>query len=77
LTRRVKALKGLETAPVTLKERVEARNALGESFGTKKAQAAIRSAERNKVDVAAMEGVMDHLVDRIEQSTGALPSKGE
>jgi DNA-directed RNA polymerase I subunit RPA49 len=77
LTTQVKAFKGLESSAATIKERVLARNALGETFGTKKAKAAIKSAERNKVDVSAMEGVISHLVDRIEQSTGALPSKGE
>jgi DNA-directed RNA polymerase I subunit RPA49 len=34
-----------------------ARSALGEAFGTKKAKVAIRAAEKNKVDVAAMKDV--------------------
>jgi len=50
---------------------------LGEAFGTKKAKANIRAQERNKVDVSAMEGVAQHLQDRIEQSTGALPTLGK
>jgi DNA-directed RNA polymerase I subunit RPA49 len=76
LTRQVKAFKGLEPTAVTAKERIEARNALGQTFGTKKAKAAIKTAEGNKVDVHAMEGVLPHLVDRIEKSTAALPTKG-
>ncbi|KIY65180.1 Rpa49 subunit specific to nuclear RNA polymerase I [Cylindrobasidium torrendii FP15055 ss-10] len=54
-----------------------AKTALGESFGTKKAKASIRAAERNKVDVAAMQGAMDHVMDGIEKGAGGLPSKDE
>lgn len=64
-------------APSTSTERIEARNTLGITFGTKKAQKAIRAAERDKVDVAAMEGVTGHLQESIEANTVALPSKGE
>ncbi|KIO01880.1 hypothetical protein M404DRAFT_28390, partial [Pisolithus tinctorius Marx 270] len=56
--------------------RLEARVALGESFGTKKAKLAIKAQERNKVDVSAMETVVDHLQESIQKSTQALPSKG-
>jgi DNA-directed RNA polymerase I subunit RPA49 len=76
LCRQVKALKSIGAAPVTTQERVAARAALGESFGTKKAQAAIRAAERNKVDVVVMENVLGHLVDRIGKNTAALPTRG-
>lgn len=62
--------------PVTAQQRLVARAALGETFGTKKAKANIRAQERNKVDVSAMEGVAAHLQDRIEQSTGTLPTQG-
>jgi DNA-directed RNA polymerase I subunit RPA49 len=77
LQRQVKALKGLEPAAVTIAERLAARNQLGYAFGTKKAQAAIRAQERNKVDVSAMEGVVGHLQSRIKQNTDALPTKGQ
>lgn len=77
LTHQVKALKGLKPAPVSAQQHMEARATLGETFGTKKAKANIRARERNKVDVSAMEGVAEHLQDRIEQSTGALPTQGE
>ncbi|EPQ55866.1 RNA polymerase I associated factor, A49-like protein [Gloeophyllum trabeum ATCC 11539] len=76
-SRQVKALKGLQPAPVTAAQRIEARNALGEIFGTKKAKAAIRAHERNKVDVSAMQNVAGHLQDRIESSTTTLPTKEE
>lgn len=77
LTHQVKALKNIKPAPVSAKQLMEARAALGETFGTKKAKANIRARERNKVDVSAMEGVADHLQDRIEKSTVALPTQGE
>lgn len=77
LTHQVKALKGLKAAPVSSQQHMEARATLGEAFGTKKAKANIRARERNRVDVSAMEGVAEHLQDRIEKSTGALPTQGE
>jgi len=76
LARQVKALKDAESAHVAAKEKGAAHHALGETFGTKKARAAIRAAERNKVDVTAMEGVIGHLVDSIEKNTEALPTQG-
>lgn len=77
LTHQVKALKGIKSAPVSVQQFQEARASLGEAFGTKKAKANIRAQERNKVDVSAMEDVAGHLQDRIEKSTGALPTQGE
>jgi DNA-directed RNA polymerase I subunit RPA49 len=77
LAHRVKALKGIKSAPVSAQERTQARATLGETFGTKRAKANIRAQERNKVDVSAMEGVAEHLQGRIEQSTGALPTLGK
>jgi DNA-directed RNA polymerase I subunit RPA49 len=53
----VKALKTLEPILESEHDYRRARNVLGEAFGTKKAKAAIRAAEMNKVDVAAMKDV--------------------
>ena len=77
LSRRVKALKGLENPEASALQWQEARAALGETFGTKKAKASIRAQERNKVDVAAMESVAEHLQERIELNTGSLPTQGK
>jgi A49-like RNA polymerase I associated factor len=74
--REVKSLKVAKPIQPTAQEWRAARTALGESFGTKKAQAATKAAERNKVDVAAMEGVIEHIVDSIEKNTEALPPQG-
>lgn len=76
LTHQVKALKSLKPAEVSNLQRLEARAALGESFGTKKAKQAIKAQERNKVDASAMETVADHLQERIQRNTQALPSRG-
>ncbi|KIY47633.1 RNA polymerase I associated factor, A49-like protein [Fistulina hepatica ATCC 64428] len=74
----VKALKSIPTmaAPTTAVYR-EARNALGDTFGTKKAKAAIRAEERNRVDVSAMEGVMSHVMDGIDKDANGLLNKEE
>ncbi|EJD05049.1 Rpa49 subunit specific to nuclear RNA polymerase I [Fomitiporia mediterranea MF3/22] len=78
LGRRVKALKNLAPAPSTSStERIEQRNTLGEMFGTRKAQKAIRTAERNRVDVDAMEGVVGHIQESVESGTRGLPSQEE
>ncbi|EIW76612.1 Rpa49 subunit specific to nuclear RNA polymerase I [Coniophora puteana RWD-64-598 SS2] len=77
LTQRVKALKSIQPAPVSALQRLEARAALGETFGTKKAQAAIRAQERNKVDVSAMRDVAGYLQDSIAANTQSLPTQEE
>lgn len=76
LTQQVKALKNLKPMEVSTAERAKLRNNLGETFGTKKAKAAIRAAERNRVDVDAMRGVAGHLQNRIEENTESLPTQG-
>lgn len=84
LTRQVKSLKNLTPidsnsslpSSTQFPERMKLRNELGETFGTKKAKAAIRAQERNRVDVDAMKGVAGHLQDRIGENTESLPSKG-
>ncbi|KAH7920228.1 RNA polymerase I associated factor, A49-like protein [Leucogyrophana mollusca] len=73
----VKALKGADPAAVSALQRPEARAALGETFGTKKAKLAIRAQERNRVDVGAMQGVAGHLQESIQRNTQALPTKEE
>lgn len=64
---------GLTAENQRLKDWREKRNALGETFGTKKAKSQIRSDERNKVDVVAMEGIKGHLMDSIAEGE----AKGE
>jgi len=76
LTQEVKALKGLEPAPVTVLQRPEARAFLGEAFGTKKAKLAISAQQQNKVDISTMGNVADHLQESIHKGTRALPSIG-
>ncbi|KAJ3830474.1 Rpa49 subunit specific to nuclear RNA polymerase I [Lentinula raphanica] len=78
LTRTVKALKSIPPAdaPSALDYR-DARNALGETFGTKKAKAAIRAQERNRVDVNAMKGVIGHVVEGIDEKAEGLLTKEE
>lgn len=76
LTRDVKALKSLNPLATGSEERIQAKNLLGEAFGSKKAKQAIRTMERNRVDVSAMEGVANRLQDTIEAATESLPSKG-
>ncbi|KAH9054896.1 RNA polymerase I associated factor A49-like protein [Lactarius vividus] len=75
MSRQVKALRNFEPIEPGTSERLHARNVLGEAFGTKKAKAAIRAHERNKVDVSMMEAVADMLQDRIEEGTENLPTQ--
>lgn len=57
------------------------RNDLGEVFGTRKAKSQIRSEERNKVDISAMQGIKGHLMESIgetaadDKSAVVLPSE--
>lgn len=77
MTQQVKALKNLAPIEVTNEERMLQRNKLGEAFGTKKAKAAIRAQERNRVDIDALKGVTAHLQETIEENTHSLPTLGE
>ncbi|KAJ7160998.1 Rpa49 subunit specific to nuclear RNA polymerase I [Mycena filopes] len=78
LSRTVKALKSIELAPApSATEYYKARNDLGETFGTKKAKLAIRARERNRVDVGAMEGVMDFVMAGIDKAAEGLMTKEE
>lgn len=77
LSRNVKALKNVQPMQVSMDERIKLRNNLGETFGTKKAKAAIRAHERNRVDIDAMRGVAGHLQDDIQENTESLPTQGE
>ena len=76
LARQVKALKNLKPIEVSAEERMAQRNNLGEAFGTKKAKAAIRARERNRVDIDAMKDVAGHLQDTIMANTDTLPTAG-
>ncbi|KAL5525143.1 RPA49 [Sanghuangporus sanghuang] len=86
LGRRVKALKDLVPLPSTsfslseqarATERMEQRAALGETFGTQKAQKALRATQRNRVDVSAMEDVVGHIQESVELGTKSLPTQEE
>lgn len=89
----VKKLKGLGPILESGHDYQRARNVLGEAFGTKKAKTAIRAAEKNKVDVAAMKDVRtptgpyfssrpssqvaDTLQSTIQSKTATLPKAEE
>lgn len=77
LSHTVKALKSIKpvAAPSKLQFR-EAKTALGETFGTKKAKAAIRAVERNHVDIGAMTGVMGYVMDSIDKGADGLMTTG-
>ncbi|EIN05934.1 RNA polymerase I associated factor A49-like protein [Punctularia strigosozonata HHB-11173 SS5] len=77
MQRTVKALKALKPAPVGAAERLAARNALQNTFGTKKAVTRMRAQERNRVDVDAMGAVAGVLQSTVEKNTEALPTKDE
>ena len=77
LTHTVKALKKIPTLPAPSKlEYLEAKTALGQTFGTKKQKANIRARERNKIDTSAMEGIMDYVMDSIDKGVENLPTIG-
>jgi hypothetical protein len=55
---------------------MQAKNALGEAFGTKKIKQQIKSVERNAVNVSTLHGIAPLLHDSIAAKTSTLPSKG-
>lgn len=78
MSRTVKALKNRDK-PAAAIDRTKWReqlNSLGEAFGSKKAITKIRAAERNEIDVSALQGVASHVQHDIDTGTTALPSRG-
>jgi DNA-directed RNA polymerase I subunit RPA49 len=76
ISRQIKALKNFKSTKPDSLEYSQARSTLGKVFGTKKAKAAIRAQERNKIDVSAMGDVAGVLQDRIDEATENLPTQG-
>lgn len=73
-----KALKKLKPHEPTDREQLyAARNALGETFGTKKAKAGIHSQQRNRIDSTTLEAVADTIQADIKEKTISMPSKEE
>ncbi|KAF9480293.1 RNA polymerase I associated factor, A49-like protein [Pholiota conissans] len=78
MSQTVKALKSIPSVAAPSKlQYLEAKTALGESFGTKKQKANIRAQERNRIDVSAMEGVMSYVMDSIDKGAEGLMTKEE
>lgn len=75
--KRLKDLKPMENPDEENANRIEARNKLGEAFGTKKSKSRIKTAERNKIDTAGMEGMRNQLEESILVAGKDLPSQGE
>lgn len=79
MSRTVRALKSRTKSSTIIDPQTQyraARNQLGETFGSRKSIKAIRAAERNEVDVSALNGVVNHVQNGIDVGTSALPSQG-
>ncbi|KAG0292410.1 DNA-directed RNA polymerase I subunit rpa49 [Linnemannia gamsii] len=75
INRTIKSLKNAK-GPVAAKEQfTQAKNTLGEAFGTKKIKQQIKSVERNAVNVSTLDSIAGILHDSIAAKTSALPSK--
>ncbi|CAO3667822.1 unnamed protein product [Umbelopsis vinacea] len=76
--RTVKALKGLKSQATAKNSFLEAKNALGDTFGTKKARQQIRSAERNEVKAEALGlDVVSTMQNEIDEAAQAVPTMDE
>lgn len=77
MNRQIRSLahKSTELDDADMADRMRARNALGETFGTKKAKKAIKEAERNQVDVEAMANVAGYIQQDIAENTDILPTR--
>ncbi|GAO50087.1 Rpa49 subunit specific to nuclear RNA polymerase I [Saitoella complicata NRRL Y-17804] len=75
VTRTVKALKNISRDDKGRQQYREARNALGEAFGTKKAKQAIKSQDANKVEASTLDNVADAIVSDVKAATKNMPTK--
>ncbi|KAG0327816.1 DNA-directed RNA polymerase I subunit rpa49 [Podila humilis] len=77
VNRTIKSLKSAKLHATSSEQFIQAKNALGEAFGTKKIKQQIKSVERNAVNVSTLDSVASILKDSISAKTSALPSKAE
>ncbi|KAG0089423.1 DNA-directed RNA polymerase I subunit rpa49 [Podila epicladia] len=77
VNRTIKSLKNAKLHVSSHDQFLQAKNALGEAFGTKKIKQQIKSVERNAVNVSTLDSVANILHDSISAKTSALPSKAE
>ncbi|KAF9209457.1 DNA-directed RNA polymerase I subunit rpa49 [Haplosporangium sp. Z 27] len=77
VNRTIKSLKNAKLHVSAREQFLQAKNTLGEAFGTKKIKQQIKSVERNAVNVNTLESVASILHDSIAAKTSALPSKVE
>ncbi|KAF9347390.1 DNA-directed RNA polymerase I subunit rpa49 [Mortierella sp. NVP85] len=77
VNRTIKSLKNARHHSTATSQFLQAKNSLGEAFGTKKIKQQIKSVERNAVNVNTLEGVSGILHSSISAKTSALPSKAE
>ncbi|KAG0325158.1 DNA-directed RNA polymerase I subunit rpa49 [Dissophora globulifera] len=75
VNRTIKSLKAAKLHVSSREQFTQAKNTLGEAFGTKKIKQQIKSVERNAVNVSALDSVAGILRDSISAKTSALPSK--
>ncbi|KAG0005177.1 DNA-directed RNA polymerase I subunit rpa49 [Entomortierella chlamydospora] len=77
INRTIKSLKKAKLHASSHDQFLQAKNALGEAFGTKKIKQQIKSVERNAVNVSTLDSVASILHDSIAAKTSALPPKAE
>ncbi|KAJ3275477.1 DNA-directed RNA polymerase I subunit rpa49 [Terramyces sp. JEL0728] len=70
----VKALKSQESKTIGDKN-MEARNQLGQAFGTKKKRQAIKAYEMNQINVGGLAEVANKINDTISEHVAGLPEK--
>lgn len=70
----VKALKTSESKTIGDKN-MEARNQLGQAFGTKKRKQAIKAYEMNQINVGGLAEVANKINDTISEHVAKLPEK--
>ncbi|KAF9923739.1 DNA-directed RNA polymerase I subunit rpa49 [Linnemannia zychae] len=75
INRTIKSLKNAKVQFSSKEQFMQAKNTLGETFGTKKIKQQIKSIERNAVNVGTLESIAGILQDSIAAKTNALPSK--
>jgi DNA-directed RNA polymerase I subunit RPA49 len=73
--RTVKALKGIKSQVSAQNSFLEAKNALGDTFGTKKARQQIKAMERNEVKVESLgQDVVSTMQNEIDVAAQAVPT---
>lgn len=73
----VKRFKGIQDQELIGVKNIEARNLLGQTFGTRKKRMAIKAVQENKIEIDSVEHIASAIQDNIQRNIASIPTRDE